>query len=503
MNTITNHVGEIDKSYELVPSRGTIATDTESGPLSAIINNWINEGAANNRLEYIKTVLSRLGKPFDMQQVSTNPQAYQQTPPLFKSVLDDILNITLNYRNPDNIDALTRASIDYGLMANKDGVNYHTNGSSGNAASDIYNLVKATESIVMLVKTNLNNKADIDAIVNLLMVVKNSGDEVSYSLLLKMLNKIETYNHLIRVMVKELTLINQLPAAINITNGTSNTSVAFNSNINVSNKTMGDIVNTFDNLFIQESLNMIIGTGMINDQNLMNGIQQLIVSIKEIVPVDVLRAFNGLCNPTTENWIQSIFMSDPNTRNVLNYSIGLIKGITNGQKLPSGISKMIAFTFITEYIKNVATNLNPAIANDLLAVASYLEIALLGRAIDNTVSVNNIELTDAVAYDILSGCPVYTAIFFNTNPILQTTANLLFRVNTYNGKPLLSIDAISKMDKGTSYNPNTSVGLTYTQVRTYLETIPELKVFVNPNQPNNQFDDVVTAIYNALTLIGV
>jgi len=495
-NTVAGKFENFDKLYSSVPPRGTAVVAEENGPLNNMVNSMVNTNIANSRFEFTKTILERSDNPYGLGSVMLDQNKYQALPDGVKGIVADVVSKLLNYKDINNIEAVCRAEIDLNLLDNINHVNYNEpnfNG-SGDKVADIKVLIESLGALEMS-KPLLNDPTGaVGPIMDMLVILKSSGNVVAYNLALELLNKMETYASVTKVIKKAVSVSRNLQVSMNIQTGMNSGNVSFNRNLvagageaNMSIDAMiGNMTNTLVNL-----VNPVVQANM---PHLMQVAAYLSQSIPTLLQLDSVKTFNTLITQDMSAQIS------PQQQMVVAAAYGKYKSVFGPDgPINHDLRISIALGYLSlkvqELIQTSAGKLDPTIVNGLGQYASVLDMIAYGQVTAN-VQPEKLTLNDAVAADIQSGKPFYTLGLYGGNILIANAAKNLFLTNPVNGLPLLHPKNIIE-SAGTAYNgTNINQGINFIMVRTFIEKIPMLKPYIETNKA--QLDELAQAITSAL-----
>lgn len=495
-NTVATQFENFDKLYSSIPSRGTANIAEENGPLNNLVNSMVNTNIANNRFEFTKTILQRSDNPYSLGSVMIDQNKYQSLPDGVKSIIADVAGKLLNYKDPNNIEAAIRADIDYKLHENPNRVNYNDPNfiGSGDKVADIKALMEACGSLGMSKPLLNDNTSATKAVLDMLVILKSSGNAVAYNLALELLNKMETYASITKVLGKAVATARDLQVSVNTPVGQmSSGNVAFNRNLvsnmgntNVSIDAMiGNMTNTLVNL-----VNPMVQA---NAPQLTQIAAYLSQSIPTLLQLDTVKTFNALITLDTNAQLTQIDQMAVST------AYGKYKSIFGpdgpiSHDLRISISAGYLSIKIQELIQLSNGKMDPNIIAGLAQYATILDVIAYGQPANN-IAPEQLNLNDTVAADIQSGKPFYTLGLYGGNALIANAAKHLFITNPVNGLPLLHPKNIIE-STGTAYSGgNINQGVNFIMVRTFLEKIPQLKPFIGNT---TQLDELAKAITSAI-----
>lgn len=500
-NVVATQFDNFDKLYKNVPAKGLANIAEENGPLNNLVNSMVNVNIANNRYDFIKTILERTDNPYNLGSLMIDQTKYNALPDPIKGIVIDVLSKLLNYKDPNNTDATIRASIDYRLLENANRINYNDINyvGSGDTVADIKALVEALTDLCSISKPLLNDSTGaVGPMFDMLAILKNSGNMVAYNLALELLNKNETFALVQKVINKLVPLAGKLQFSMSPQNMTTTASnVAINRNLvssmGVGNMSVDAMLSNMTNT-LASIVNPMVQNNL---PNIFPMISYCTQSIPQLLSLDVVRTFNTLMALEIGG---PISVAD---RMAIEVAYGKYKAIFGpdspvNHDLRISIALGYLATKLIEVVQSSNGKLNPDIMNAIMQYVMVLNLIAYGQDATNVAPVK-LELSDAVVVDIQAGKPFYTLGLYGGNALIENAAKTLFIVNPTNGQPLLSPKNIIE-SAGTAYGGNSNQGVNFIMVRTYLEKIPQLKPYASNAQT---LDELAQAITSALVRLQI
>lgn len=496
-NAVATQFNNFDKLYQNVSSKGLANLADENGPLNNLVNSMVNPNIANNRFEFTKTILQRTDNPHSLGALMLDQNKYNALPDNLKGIVVDILSKLLNYKDPNNTEATIRASIDSHLLENANRINYNDINfvGSGNGLLDLKVLVESLTDISSISKPLLNDpNGATGPVFDMLVILKSSGNINAYNLALDLLNKMETYSLVKKVITKMIPLSSNIAFSSDVNNNYGSSTVAFNRNLVSSvggNLSIDGMINTMANT-LSSIINPIVQSNM---PNMLSVVSYFAQSIPTLVSLDIVRTFNSLITMDPGSQIT------PNDKSAIEFSYGKYKAIHGNNPINHNLRISIALGYLSIKLVELIqsnTNLGQDIIAALTQYIQILDLIAYGTNASN-VSPIKLELSDAIAADIQSGKPFYTLGLFGGNSLIDNAAKNLFIINPINGLPLLSPKNIIE-SAGTAYGNNLNQGVNFIMVRTYLEKVPQLKPYIINSA---QLDELAQAITAALARLQI
>lgn len=500
-NVVATQFDNFDKLYKNVPAKGLANLAEENGPLNNLVNSMVNVNIANNRYDFIKTILERTDNPYSLGSLMLDQTKYNALPDPIKGIVIDVFSKLLNYKDPNNTDATIRASIDFRLLENATRINYNDINfvGSGDTVADIKALIESLIDLCSISKPLLNDSTGaVGPMFDMLAILKNSGNMSAYNLALDLLNKNETFALVQKVITKLVPLASKLQFAMgpqSIATSASNVAVNRNlvSNMGTTNMSVDAMLSTMINTLVN-IVNPMVQTNL---PNIFPMISYCTQSIPQLLQLDVVRTFNTLMGLEIGSPIS------PADRMAIEVAYGKYKAIFGPDSpITRDLRISIAFGYLAgklvEVVQSSNGKLNPDIANAIMQYVMVLNLIAYGQDATNVAPVK-LELADAVVADIQAGKPFFTLGLYGGNALIENAAKSLFIINPTNGQPLLSPKNIIE-SAGTAYTGNVNQGVNFIMVRTYLEKIPQLKPYTNNVQ---SLDELAQAITSALVRLQI
>lgn len=496
-NTVAGKFENFDKLYSSIPPRGTAVIAEENGPLNNVVNSMVNTNIANNRFEFTKTILERSDNPYGLGSVMLDQNKYQALPDGVKGIVADVISKLLNYKDINNVEAAFRAEVDLHLFDNFNHINYNdiNFSSSGDKTADIKALLESVNTIEMT-KPLLNDPTGaVGPIMDMLIILKGSGNMVAYNLALELLNKMESYASVTKVIKKALIVARDLQFSMNTQAGQmSSGNVSFNRNLvsgaGQANMSIDAMVGNTTNTLV----NTVNPVTQASAPQLLPVIAYLSQSIPTLLPLDVVKTFNTLISQDISAQITQ------QEQMAVTAAYGKYKSIFGPDgPISHDLRVSIALGYLSikvqELLQTSANRLDPNIVNGLGQYIFVLDMIAYGQSAIN-IQPEKLTLNDAVAADIQSGKPFYTLGLYGGNILISNAAKNLFLTNPVNGLPLLHPKNIIE-STGTAYNGgNLNQGINFIMVRTFIEKIPMLKPYIETNK--QQLDELAQAIASSL-----